>query len=63
MTRPMPSPDTPSAAPSLDPLVALVADDMAAVNALILDRMQSPVALIPQLASHLIAAGASACAR
>src|SRR5436309_2855199 len=30
---------------------------MAAVNALILERMQSPVALIPQLAGHIIAAG------
>ncbi len=57
MTRPMPSTDTPPTAPSLDPLVALVAEDMAAVNQIILDRMQSPVALIPQLASHLIAAG------
>ncbi len=42
---------------SLDGLVALVGEDMAAVNALILERMQSPVALIPQLAGHLIAAG------
>src|SRR5690242_3220190 len=30
---------------------------MKRVNALILDRMQSPVALIPQLAGHIIAAG------
>jgi octaprenyl-diphosphate synthase len=30
---------------------------MAAVDALILDRLQSPVALIPALAEHLIAAG------
>ncbi len=57
MTRPLPSLETPQAAPSLDRLVALVADDMAAVNQIILDRMQSPVVLIPQLASHLIAAG------
>jgi len=41
----------------LDGLVALTAADMAAVNALILARMQSPVELIPQLAGHLIAAG------
>jgi octaprenyl-diphosphate synthase len=41
----------------LDDLLALTAEDMAAVNALILARMQSPVALIPQLAGHLIAAG------
>ena len=44
-------------APSLDPLVALVAADMNAVNAVILDRMQSKVALIPELAGHLIAGG------
>ncbi len=43
--------------PSLDPLSRLVADDLKAVNALILDRMRSPVALIPQLAGHVIAAG------
>ena len=43
--------------PSLDPLVALVAPDMNAVNAVILERMQSKVALIPELAGHLIAGG------
>ena len=44
-------------APSLDPLIQLVAADMNAVNAVILDRMQSKVALIPELAGHLIAGG------
>lgn len=44
-------------APSLDPLVALVADDMNAVNAVILGRMQSQIPLIPELAGHLIAGG------
>ena len=43
--------------PSLDHLVQLVAADMNAVNAVILDRMQSKVALIPELAGHLIAGG------
>jgi len=43
--------------PSLDPLLALVAPAMNAVNAVILDRMQSKVALIPELAGHLIAGG------
>ena len=43
--------------PSLDALSALVADDIAKVNALILKHMESPVELIPQLAGHLIAAG------
>ena len=42
---------------SLDRLSALVADDMKAVNQRILDKMHSPVALIPTLAQHLIAAG------
>jgi octaprenyl-diphosphate synthase len=43
--------------PSLDPLIALVAGDMNGVNAVILERMQSKVALIPELAGHLIAGG------
>jgi octaprenyl-diphosphate synthase len=37
--------------------MALVADDMHGVNAVILDRMQSKVGLIPELAGHLIAGG------
>jgi octaprenyl-diphosphate synthase len=44
-------------APSLDAMMALVAPDMNGVNAVILDRMQSKVALIPELAGHLIAGG------
>ena len=44
-------------APSLDALFALVAADMNGVNAVILERMQSNVALIPELAGHLIAGG------
>ena len=43
--------------PSLNPLLALVANDMNGVNAVILDRMQSKVMLIPELAGHLIAGG------
>ncbi|MGB0697149.1 MAG: polyprenyl synthetase family protein [Rhodospirillaceae bacterium] len=42
---------------ALDVLTALVQKDLDAVNAVILDRMQSPVVLIPQLAGHIIAAG------
>ncbi|MFO1127156.1 MAG: polyprenyl synthetase family protein [Rhodospirillales bacterium] len=42
---------------SLDGLTEIVADDLSAVNDLILARMDSPVALIPQLAGHVIAAG------
>lgn len=37
--------------------MALVASDMNGVNAVILERMQSKVALIPELAGHLIAGG------
>jgi octaprenyl-diphosphate synthase len=41
----------------LDMLTSLVKDDMLRVNEVIIARMQSPVALIPQLAGHLIASG------
>jgi len=43
--------------PSLDNLVSLVAEDIKAVNTLIIQRMHSPVAMIPQLAGHIVAAG------
>jgi len=43
--------------PSLDPMMALVAHDMNLVNATILERMQSDIPLIPELAGHLIAGG------
>lgn len=46
-----------SRAPSLDPMIQLVAPDLNHVNAVILERMQSEVALIPELAGHLIAGG------
>ena len=42
---------------ALDRLQELVRNDLLAVNRTILDRMQSPVALIPQLAGHLISSG------
>jgi octaprenyl-diphosphate synthase len=47
----------PSREPSLDALMTLVSTDMNGVNAVILERMQSKVALIPELAGHLIAGG------
>ena len=47
----------PARAPSLDPMIQLVAADLNHVNAVILERMQSEVALIPELAGHLIAGG------
>ena len=46
-----------TSAPSLAPIMALVADGMNQVNSVILDRMQSRIPLIPELAGHLIAAG------
>ncbi|WP_404817626.1 polyprenyl synthetase family protein [Falsiroseomonas ponticola] len=42
---------------ALAALTALVRDDLEACNRLIVERMQSPVALIPQLAAHIVAAG------
>jgi len=41
----------------LDTLIGLVEPDLAAVNQLIVDHMQSPVALIPQLAGYIVQAG------
>lgn len=46
-----------STATKLDGLVSLVEAELRDVNALILERLQSPVSLIPQLAQHIIAAG------
>src|SRR5438874_10806539 len=43
--------------PSLEPLFRLLSGDLDRVNALIVDRMHSPVALIPQLAGHIVSAG------
>jgi octaprenyl-diphosphate synthase len=42
---------------ALERLAALVEPDMVRVNQIILKHMQSPVALIPELAGHIIAAG------
>jgi len=41
----------------LRPLQKLVADDMEQVNRLIVERLQSSVSLIPELAGHLVASG------
>ena len=43
--------------PTLDPLFQLLKTDLDRVNQVIVDRMQSPVALIPQLAGHIVASG------
>jgi octaprenyl-diphosphate synthase len=50
-------PLTPRRAPSLEPMMQLVAADLNHVNSVILERMQSEVGLIPELAGHLIAGG------
>ena len=42
---------------SVDRLAELATADMAGVDALIVDRMQSPVSIIPALADHIIDAG------
>lgn len=41
----------------LDRMAKLVEDDLKATNQAIVERMHSPVSLIPQLAGHIIAAG------
>jgi octaprenyl-diphosphate synthase len=41
----------------IERLIDLVGEDLKAVNAIILENMQSEVDLIPQLAGHIIAAG------
>jgi octaprenyl-diphosphate synthase len=43
--------------PSLNALTELIGGDLEAVNTRIVQHMHSPVALIPQLASHIVAAG------
>lgn len=42
---------------ALTTLIALLRDDLEACNRVIVERMQSDVALIPQLAAHIVAAG------
>ena len=54
---PLETPRRKTSQAAFEALANLVAEDMAAVNQLILQRMESHVALIPQLAGHLIAAG------
>ena len=47
----------PDAEDALSTLIGLVGPDLAACNRAIIARMDSPVALIPQLAAHIVAAG------
>jgi octaprenyl-diphosphate synthase len=48
---------TPLATDALTRLTAMLDEDLQAANRAIVARMDSPVALIPQLAAHLVAAG------
>ena len=43
--------------PTLEKLTGLTATDMAGVNEVILQQMQSPVILIPQVAGHIVESG------
>ncbi|HET8728224.1 MAG TPA: polyprenyl synthetase family protein [Alphaproteobacteria bacterium] len=52
-----PAEDPKDAGSALDRLIALVADDLTAVNRTIVNRMRSPVELIPQLAGYIVASG------
>lgn len=47
----------PIAGDALTTLMTMVGNDFAACNRMIVARMDSPVALIPQLAAHIVAAG------
>ncbi len=51
------NPDTSPLGNAVERLVNLVSDDLDAVNDVIVDRMQSPVEMIPTLAGHLISSG------
>jgi octaprenyl-diphosphate synthase len=54
----MPEENSPrEAEDALQQLGGLLADDMRRCNQTIIERMQSPVALIPELAAHIVAAG------
>lgn len=57
MGRVIPLDDARDAAHGLRPLLALVSDDMDAINRIILDKAVSDVDMIPELAHHLIDSG------
>jgi octaprenyl-diphosphate synthase len=63
MPEPVPDPAAPipplagDGEAALGALLALLRDDLQACNRTIVERMHSPVALIPQLAAHIVAAG------
>ncbi|UFN51416.1 polyprenyl synthetase family protein [Roseomonas sp. OT10] len=53
----LPGEETQNPEAALATLTSLVRDDLEACNRLIVERMDSPVALIPQLAAHIVSAG------
>ena len=57
ITTPPPHGADPASLDALSLLLGLVGPDLAACNRAIIARMDSPVALIPQLAAHIVAAG------
>ena len=57
MGRVIPLDEARDAGQSLEPLCDLVADDMEAINRIILDKAVSDVEMIPELAHHLIDSG------
>ena len=57
VTMPASDAATQGAEDALTALTTLVQSDLEACNRLIVQRMHSPVALIPQLAAHIVAAG------
>ncbi len=57
VASPLSATPTTAEADALAHLIALVRDDLEACNRAIVARMDSPVALIPQLAAHIVAAG------
>ena len=61
-TVPVPAVPVSGGEDALTALVELVGDDLQACNRTIIARMASPVALIPQLAAHIVAAGGKAAA-
>ena len=54
---PLVAPAAPRGEDALTTLMSLLRDDLEACNRLIVQHMQSDVALIPQLAAHIVAAG------
>lgn len=57
MTQPLSSPETPAADTPMESVLALVEDDMAAVNACIRRRLRSHVVLVNHVGEHIVRSG------